>query len=1335
MNRELQAQAFTHGQDVYFGAGKFDPGSDSGKRLLAHELTHTIQQTGNQGANRASAKAKSAIAPKQAVKFANGSRKDEEKLPVPTSEAATSEIPELAESSLPEMSGPENQELAPTSEQNQESQPEQSTAQETDQKTAKKRSIDAKPKNLKDSNQAASQSESDTALEETLPQGLTSQTEPTVESPETAEPGQSVPQSAPEALNQSSPPESEQQSLTPPQSAEDAGPAPQVAPAPQAPQASGGGTPAAPAGGTEVAPSGDEESAAASMQQRLAEVAPKKKAEKTDRLSPAQRQVAHSVLTADPLPATQANGGEAGAAIEAQPDPPAPDVSQAEPTAALGALSGLAPKTLATALGGVTTAVGKNVGQEREALAANPPQMNTATAAATPGSEQAQPTKQEPQAPEKQGEGEEKPTPDPEPLPPVAKPQVVAPAPAVQGDEEGKLSDADVANMQSSLSQLPTHDAGGTPPSAGASPTVVLEGNADPQQAQTQKAALEQSLAQTHAKGQQELAQPLGENQIYPTLPAQTLSAQISAGGQGQGDTGNALAAAGMGDAVSILAQEEQGDAIQGAIAQAQAQMAAEKATHATTVAQEQAANEQEIALLRQENAQEQSQERQTAQDEVGQMRDDWSQEQADLVTEYQTEADQEVSQGLTEIETKQVEGNTEASKEVDKGEVEAEQERQKGEEEAAKEKAKGEKESGGLLGWLADRAKSFFEGIKKAVQAAFERAREAVRKAIDKAKQLAAAAIERARKAIVATIRRVGDALIAIGDKLLAAFPEMREKWRNTIKARVQQAEAKVNELAQKLNDNIQKALDVYGQALDAALGLLEKGLLAAVGVVESTVNGAIEFAQSALEALGAFAQLIPKIAANPGQWIGNMVSGMKAGVTVHLWGAVKEAISGWFGGKVQEVTSLTPSQTDQLQEDGFSLGAIAKMVWNNIVGAIPGILIGILMEKLIAMLIPVLGGLMVIIESLQAAWGVASKVLAAFSLFMGFLQAVHTGQSGPLFAGLIGAAVVIVVDFVAEWLIDKLKVVAKAIAGKLKGMLKRDKKKPKDNKDLDKDNKDLDKEGEAEVGDTEELNQQGLVDRDKDRDGESDEDGEEPGKKKAVIEESDDPNEQKRSNAEVERDTVAEEKTEDGHTIKVTDTGDCYKCSECKKIPSDSGDLQGSDTTDPQQLAKQIKENKDNEKAKEGNDLLEDSSEDKVTRPDDSPFYEVGYEAQLEEGKHYPGHSDRTHFQEANRQLYEAMQSDPDFAKQMEEIYPGLTEAIQPGARGAYPRRSPTSADLTWHHDAYRAGSMQLIPRDQHTSPGAVQESLHPNRKGGMEIWGGGRRKSGKKTDETGG
>lgn len=44
MNEEIGAQAFTNGSDIYFNEGKFQPESTSGKHLLAHELTHTVQQ-------------------------------------------------------------------------------------------------------------------------------------------------------------------------------------------------------------------------------------------------------------------------------------------------------------------------------------------------------------------------------------------------------------------------------------------------------------------------------------------------------------------------------------------------------------------------------------------------------------------------------------------------------------------------------------------------------------------------------------------------------------------------------------------------------------------------------------------------------------------------------------------------------------------------------------------------------------------------------------------------------------------------------------------------------------------------------------------------------------------------------------------------------------------------------------------------------------------------------------------------------------------------------------------------------------------------------------------
>ncbi len=46
--RSVNALAYTVGRDVVFGAGQYAPGMSEGRRLLAHELTHTLQQVGTE---------------------------------------------------------------------------------------------------------------------------------------------------------------------------------------------------------------------------------------------------------------------------------------------------------------------------------------------------------------------------------------------------------------------------------------------------------------------------------------------------------------------------------------------------------------------------------------------------------------------------------------------------------------------------------------------------------------------------------------------------------------------------------------------------------------------------------------------------------------------------------------------------------------------------------------------------------------------------------------------------------------------------------------------------------------------------------------------------------------------------------------------------------------------------------------------------------------------------------------------------------------------------------------------------------------------------------------
>jgi hypothetical protein len=44
--REVSAHAYTVGHNLVFGAGQFTPGTRDGRRLIAHELTHVVQQSG-----------------------------------------------------------------------------------------------------------------------------------------------------------------------------------------------------------------------------------------------------------------------------------------------------------------------------------------------------------------------------------------------------------------------------------------------------------------------------------------------------------------------------------------------------------------------------------------------------------------------------------------------------------------------------------------------------------------------------------------------------------------------------------------------------------------------------------------------------------------------------------------------------------------------------------------------------------------------------------------------------------------------------------------------------------------------------------------------------------------------------------------------------------------------------------------------------------------------------------------------------------------------------------------------------------------------------------------
>ena len=472
-------------------------------------------------------------------------------------------------------------------------------------------------------------------------------------------------------------------------------------------------------------------------------------------------------------------------------------------------------------------------------------------------------------------------------------------------------------------------------------------------------------------------------------------------------------------------------------MAKAKGDMTAKQQDQASKVTEEKAKSQQEMDKLVETNSSEQTAERSSAVKESQKLRAEWSEKQDTLVGDSRKDAAAKMESANGEISREQASANSEAANKVQAGNREAEAEQKKAEANAASERKKGEEQtSGGFFGWLGSKFTSFFSGIKAAIQSGFEAARKVVRAAIETAKKLALEAIEKARKAAIAAIKMAGDAMIAIGDVVLAGFPQLRDTFKKAIKDKVAEAEAAVNKLADKLKAGVQKLLDLLGSALNGILGLLERGLLAAVDAVNSVVQSAIKFAKSVVQAFADFAALIKDIAANPGQWISNLGKAVVDGIRNCLWGAFKSAIKNWFNQKLEEVLGLGLAIWKMIKSGCLSLAKVGKMAWEGLKAAIPVVLITLLIEKLVSMIVPAAGAIMTIIEGLKAAWGTVSRILQAFALFMVFLKAVKTGNAAGPFARTVAAAAIIVIDFVANWLLQRLRKPAGAISGRIKAM-----------------------------------------------------------------------------------------------------------------------------------------------------------------------------------------------------------------------------------------------------------------------------------------------------------
>ncbi|REK87655.1 DUF4157 domain-containing protein [Streptomyces inhibens] len=756
-----------------------------------------------------------------------------------------------------------------------------------------------------------------------------------------------------------------------------------------------------------------------------------------------------------PAPARGGRGGggrAASGAAKPKKDAPAPDVSKSTPEAGLAAVSRLKPYQMLETFKGVDGAVGNSVGKERTALRKGPPKMARPT-----GSPRTVPGGPTPAAPGTytnakvaRTDAAKGRTPDingeqrPEGEPPgadVEEPSWWDILMAIGGALLKKIFPFD--DLIDSIMDLPTSDEGLKGNRVGDAPGVPLQDDSDPQRTDEQAQKLDERKNELHQSGREDAGRPMGEDQIYPDVPPETLTGKVPGGGGKKAGQRGGGAGKGPGGGVPIesasaVAEHDHGPEIQAGFAQGQKKMGEERKAKDQRAKDDRQQHDQDLKREVDASGKKQAGERAKGQSEIADSRDKWRKEQDDKVAEVDDKKGKKYDKVRKDVNDKQeqtdkdVDKRTEDdNKKIDDEHAGAQKDAEQKQEDKKKEAEKGD---GGFL----DELKQWWENLKNDIKKFFERARKAVTDLIDKFKREVFQLIDDVRNWVVQQINDFADALIAFGDEMLADYPAMRDKWRNTINAGRDYAVRKVNEAADALKDVAGKLLDGLCSALTAGLDLLEGGLLAAVDVAENVTVKAVEVGQAVVSALGEWAAIFNDIVSDPGGWIDKAGSAAHTGAKDYLFDEVKSAVKEWFNQKVQEITGLAPEDFQALIEGNVSVEEMGKMAWDAAVPQLPLIIGELVIEKVVAKLIPGAGWVMAIIDALKTAWDTLSEILAAFGLFMDFLKAVKSGNAARPFAKAVAAGVVALLELIYQALIDGLNKYMGKVTSKLGEMLK---------------------------------------------------------------------------------------------------------------------------------------------------------------------------------------------------------------------------------------------------------------------------------------------------------
>ena len=427
---------------------------------------------------------------------------------------------------------------------------------------------------------------------------------------------------------------------------------------------------------------------------------------------------------------------------------------------------------------------------------------------------------------------------------PAALPQAPTQLAGGEGQTEGE---SDTILSQSAQRALSSINANTSQISTrfGERPQVELAGDADPSQMETAKAASIQEVQSAKVNAAQAINQDFGENDIYPQASDEILKSNKELAAITPGAAQAKEAATGVPGEVAGSLDQSLAPYLREQIGTEQEKYRAGKEKFDTDTTQARAKADEDIAALNEETQQEQLKEQQTAEAEVAQAKQEWRDELDAVEQDYQDKASKATTDQRKKIDEEKAKGDSEAAKHIEEAEQKAEAEKQKADQEATKKKEEGKKESGGFWGWVKSKAKAFIDGIKAAVNFIYDNLRKAVKVIFEAAKKLAVAAIELARIAITTLIKGLGEVLKGLVKVVFAAFPEIAKRINAKIDQAVNKAVDLVNKAADLLKKGVTALLDFLANAIDtilAAYQAIYNAVFDAIGAVVEALIGVLE-------------------------------------------------------------------------------------------------------------------------------------------------------------------------------------------------------------------------------------------------------------------------------------------------------------------------------------------------------------------------------------------------------------------------------------------------------------------------------------------------------------